>query len=214
MRSAAVIHRSAERLAVRGAFDRRRNGRAVAAESGVLHAFLHHGMIRCMPRTSLSGWRAASAVGIGMAWLAVVLASADRPEAAGARPVPPQALPLANAAQVADWLPGMWLREQVDHGVQSRRLLHLEPGGTFREQVRLVGPGGVASRHEHAGTWFYDGMNLKRKYSLMNGRPPSRLNLPFATFQIRFESRHEFVGTDHIHRNVVRYRRVAAETEL
>lgn len=102
---------------------------------------------------------------------------------------------------VADRLPGTWLREHVEQGVRSRRLLHLDPGGTFREQVRLVSAGGEASEHEHAGTWLYDGTNLKRKYTLMNGEPPSRLKLPFATFEIRFESRDEFVGTDHIHRN-------------
>jgi len=115
---------------------------------------------------------------------------------------------------VAGRLPGTWLREHVERGVRSRRLLHLEPRGTFREQVRIVSPSGEVSHHEHAGFWFYDGTNLKRKYTLMNGQPPSRLNLPFATFEIRFESRDEFVGTDHVHRNTVRYERVSPETEL
>lgn len=166
-----------------------------------------------MSRHSLSGWRAASAVGIGVAWLALVLASFDRPV--------PEASPLPALAQrppaevdVADRLPGTWLREQVGQGMRSRRLLHLDPGGTFREQVRIVSASGETSRHEHAGTWLYDGTNLKRKYAVMNGRPPSRLNLPFVTFQIHFESRDDFVGTDHIHRHTVRYQRVAPETEL
>ncbi|QJW83910.1 hypothetical protein HK414_07770 [Ramlibacter terrae] len=47
----------------------------------------------------------------------------------------------------------------------------------------------------------------------MNGEPPSRLNLPIATFQIAFEAPDEFVGVDHIHGNRVRYRRVAAGTQ-
>ncbi len=165
-----------------------------------------------MPRPSLSGRRAASAVGLAIACLALLLATCGRPT---------ETSPLAAHAQrppaevdVADRLPGTWLREQAEEGVRSRRLLHLDPGGTFREQVRLVSSSDEVSEHEHAGTWLYDGTNLKRKYTVMNGRPPSRLNLPFVTFEIRFESRNSFVGTDHIHRNTVRYQRVPPETEL
>lgn len=165
-----------------------------------------------MSRQSLSGWRARSAVAIGVAWLALLLATYDRPTETSPRPALAQRPPAE--VNVADRLPGTWLREQVEQGMRSRRLLHLDPGGTFREQVRIVSAGGEASRHEHAGTWLYDGTNLKRKYTVMNGRPPSRLNLPFATFEIHFESRDNFVGTDHIHRNIVRYQRVPPETEL
>lgn len=158
-----------------------------------------------MPRESLSGWRATCAVAIGVASLALVLASHDRPAVDAVPPRAAAAPQPAGTVDVAQWLSGTWLREHVEQGVRSRRLLHLEPDGTFREQVRLVSATGQASRHEHAGTWLYDGTNLKRKYTLMNGEPPSRLNLPFATFEIRFESRDEFIGTDHIHRNTVGY---------
>lgn len=173
-------------------------------------------MVRCgiidgMSVPSLSGWRASAALGLGMMAVALVLASYDRAPADAATQA---AQPPAEQLDVAHRLPGTWLREQVDKGVQSRRLLRLEPGGIFREQVRIVSASGEVSLHDHAGTWFYDGKNLKRKYSLMNGHGPSRLNLPFVTFEIRFESRNEFVGVDHIHRNTVRYRRVQPETHL
>lgn len=187
--------------------------RLASLTAKALHARHDPGIIGAMSRRSLSGWRAASAVGVGVAWLAVVLASYDRPSAQAPALAAPAQPPPAEV-DVADRLPGTWLREHVDKGMRSRRLLHLEPGGTFSEQVRIVSATGEASRHEHAGTWFYDGTNLKRKYTVMNGRPPSRLNLPFATFEIRFESRDRFEGTDHIHRNTVRYRRVPRETEL
>ncbi len=179
-----------------------------------LQAWQDEGIIDAMPRQSLSGWRATSAIGLGIAWLALVLASYDRPASDALHAVPLPVQPPAEKVDAADRLPGTWLREQVEQGVQSRRLLRLEPGGDFREQVRIVSASGAVSQHEHAGTWFYDGTNLKRKYILMNGRSPSRLNLPFATFEIRFESRNEFVGMDHIHRNTVRYQRVPPETEL
>ena len=111
-------------------------------------------------------------------------------------------------------LHGTWLRETEDGGVRARRILVLQPDGAFQEQVRIVDSTGKATVQEHSGTWIHDGTNLKRKYTLMNGQPPSRLNVPFVTFEIRFESRNDFTGIDHIHRNKVHYRRVPAEAQL
>lgn len=171
------------------------------------------GIITLMSRPSFSGWRTTAPFGLGMLALAVVFASFDRPapdephvRAAGG--------PAAEPTEVAHRLPGTWLREQVDEGVQTRRLLRLEADGHFQEQVRIVSADGAVTEQHHAGTWLYDGTNLKRKYTLMNGQAPSRLRLPFATFEIRFESRNEFVGMDHVYRNTVRYRRVEPETQL
>jgi hypothetical protein len=175
---------------------------------------LDEGIMGAMPRHSLSGWRAKGAVAIGVASITLVLASHERAAIDAPHPLAAHAQHAAENVDAADRLPGTWLREQVEPGIRSRRLLHLDPSGVFREQVRIVSASGEVSQQEHAGHWFYDGTNLKRKYNLMNGRSPSRLNLPFATFAIRFESRDEFVGTDHIHRNTVRYERVSPETEL
>jgi hypothetical protein len=112
-------------------------------------------------------------------------------------------------------LQGTWLRETTAQGVTARHLLVLAPGGAFRETVRVVDGAGAATEYAHAGTWLYDGTNLKRKYTLVNGQPPSRLNgPPFATFEIAFASRNEFDGVDHIHGNRIAYRRVAPETTL
>jgi hypothetical protein len=110
-------------------------------------------------------------------------------------------------------LHGTWLREVQEQGTRARRVLTLAPDGAFRETVRVVDARGAVTQHEHLGTWFFDGTNLKRKYRLMDGEPPSRLNLPFATFQIAFESRNEFVGIDHIHGNRIRYQRVPPDTQ-
>ncbi len=107
---------------------------------------------------------------------------------------------------------GTGLREFKEAGIQSRRILRLESDGAFRETVRIIDPAGVATEHLHEGTWLYDGTNLKRKYTTIDGHPPSRLNPPFVTFAIEFESRNEFVGIDHIHGNRIRYARVSPET--
>ena len=120
----------------------------------------------------------------------------------------------ADPEDLEQRLVGTWLREHSGEDVRSRRILTLASDGTFREAVRVVDKSGAATEYRHEGAWFYDGTNLKRKYTLYNGAPPSRLNVPFVTFQIEFRTRNEFVGVDHIHRNRVEYRRVQSETQL
>ena len=150
------------------------------------------------------------------------------------RPAPPWLLLLVGLAALAwtlhTWLPatatlspaaidrqdllrGTWLREYSEGGVQVRRVLELDGGGAFHESVRIAAADGRVTRMEHEGTWLYDGTNLKRKYTVMNGAPPSRLNVPFATFEVDFQGRNDFVGVDHVHRVRVEYRRVADDTK-
>jgi hypothetical protein len=105
-------------------------------------------------------------------------------------------------------LRGTWLREYTERGVKVRRVLALEPGGTFHEKVHIEDAAGRVTDIAHEGTWLFDGTNLKRKYTLMDGRPPSRLNVPFATFEIAFASNNAFTGVDHIHGHRIEYRRL------
>jgi hypothetical protein len=109
-------------------------------------------------------------------------------------------------------LPGTWLREHGEGSVRVRRILVLETDGQFSEQVRIVDAGGMVTEQSHAGRWTFDGTNLKRKYSLMDGKPPSAPTIPFATFALKLPSKNEFVGTDNVRRREVRYRRVPAGT--
>lgn len=119
---------------------------------------------------------------------------------------------LQTQEDTAQLLHGTWVREYTTHGAQARRTLTLGATGAFRETVDATDETGRKVELVHEGTWLYDGTNLKRKYTLMNGRPPSRLNLPFATFQIEFVSRNEFVGVDHIRGNRIDYHRITTET--
>ena len=118
-----------------------------------------------------------------------------------------------NSEQTAELLPGTWLREYAEKDVRVRRLLTLGPKGVFHEEARVTDAGGQVTRFVHEGTWLYDGTNLKRRYTLMNGNPPSRLNVPFATFEIAFESSNAFTGVDHIHDHKVHYVRVPEGTK-
>jgi hypothetical protein len=112
------------------------------------------------------------------------------------------------ADAVRQLLPGTWLREHGEGGVRVRRILVLEPDGEFREMVRIVESSGAVTEQAHAGQWNFDGINLKRKYRLMNGKQPSAPTIPFATFALKMPSKHEFIGVDHVRQREVRYRRV------
>jgi hypothetical protein len=111
-------------------------------------------------------------------------------------------------------LVGDWLRAYTENGVQVRRLLVLEPGGKFHETSRVVDAQGGVTEHLHAGTWVYDGTNLKRKYTSVDGRQPSAPIVPFATFELTAVSRTEFTGRDNVRRREVRYERVAPASVL
>lgn len=127
---------------------------------------------------------------------------------------PPELSADSREDAVREQLPGAWLREYTQGGIAARRLLILGTDGQFREEVRVTDTQGQVTEHLHEGSWLYDGTNLKRKYTLMDGKPPSRLNLPFVTFELTFNSRNEFTGVDHVHKNEVHYRRVQSDTRL
>jgi hypothetical protein len=116
------------------------------------------------------------------------------------------------AEQVEDRLVGTWLREYEEGATRVRRVLVLEPTGSFQEAATVSRAGAPAIEHSHEGQWTFDGTNLKRRYTLVDGRRPAAPMVPFATLQLAFPSRHEFVGTDNLRRREVRYRRVADGT--
>jgi hypothetical protein len=123
----------------------------------------------------------------------------------------PPGEPLAEAVQ--DRLVGTWLREYREEAVTVRRVLVLERAGSFQERtiVRRAGLPPVA--HAHQGEWLFDGTNLKRRYTLVDGRLPAAPMVPFATLQLEFPSRREFIGVDNVRRRAVRYERVPEGTE-
>jgi hypothetical protein len=111
-------------------------------------------------------------------------------------------------------LQGTWLREFEENGIRVRRLLVLESDATFRETSRVIDAQGGVTEHSHAGGWLYDGTNLKRKYTRMDGRQPAAPTLPFAALELKFQSNNEFIGIDNVRKREVRYRRVQPETQL
>ena len=78
--------------------------------------------------------------------------------------------------------------------------------------MRIADATGAVTEHRHEGFWLYDGSNLKRRYTRMDGEPPAAPVVPYATFAVTFPSKHEFVGTDHVRKRQVRYVRVEQGT--
>ena len=118
------------------------------------------------------------------------------------------------ADDVKQRLLGTWLREYEEDGTHVRRILILDADGTFRERSTIVVPGATDKLESNGtGQWLFDGTNLKRHYASINGKSLSAPTVPFATFEISFPSRSEFVGVDHVHQREVRYQRVADGTE-
>jgi hypothetical protein len=114
--------------------------------------------------------------------------------------------------QIQERLVGTWLREYQEDGARVRRVLELDSDGHFREHTIVTGSAGAVADHAHAGEWRFDGTNLKRRYTQMDGKQPSAPIVPFATFEIRFESPDELVGIDRVHQRQVHYRRVVDGT--
>jgi hypothetical protein len=114
--------------------------------------------------------------------------------------------------EIRDRLAGTWLRDYEEDGTRIRRVLVLQPDGHFHEQSRSLGPQQAGTRHAHEGEWLYDGTNLKRRYTRMDGQPVAAPQMPFAAFQIRFTGSQEFTGTDNVRHHTLRYQRVADGT--
>jgi hypothetical protein len=116
-------------------------------------------------------------------------------------------------SETQDRLVGTWLREYEEDGTQVRRVLVLDQDGSFQEMSRTVGPEQAGIQHEHAGHWVFDGTNLKRRYTRIDGKPAAAPAMPYAAFQLQFKSSHEFTGVDNVRHHEVRYRRVADGTQ-
>lgn len=140
--------------------------------------------------------------------VAALLLAALLALAAGCEPTPGGA-----DLDIQERLVGTWLRDYEEHGTRVRRILILAPDGRFREKSRSLGPQEAGTAHEHEGDWLYDGTNLKRRYTLMDGKPVSAPTMPFAAFQIQFRNSHEFTGIDNVRHREIHYQRVTDGTQ-
>ena len=108
-------------------------------------------------------------------------------------------------------LVGTWLREFDAEGVHGRRLLVLGEDGKFSEVLVAQFGDGHIGRSERSGEWFFDGTNLKRRYTHEDGRQLTN-NFAFVTFEITVLTPRDFEGKNHVQGEQISYRRVAPGT--
>jgi hypothetical protein len=114
--------------------------------------------------------------------------------------------------RTSERLVGTWLREYRQQDTAVRRVLVLSADGRFQERSEAKVDNGLTEQHTGAGQWLYDGTNLKRRYTELDGKQPAAPTIPFVTFQLRFSSPDAFTGVDNVRKLEVSYRRVAEGT--
>ncbi len=115
--------------------------------------------------------------------------------------------------KVVERLVGTWLREYHDQGTQVRRVLVLQSDGSFDEHSVVTDSRQVFAKNAHHGLWRFDGTNLKRRYTSVNGQPPAAPMVPFATIELHFDSPDEFTGIDRVRGRKMVYHRVVEGTQ-
>lgn len=104
-------------------------------------------------------------------------------------------------------LVGTWVVESPEHGGVARRVLRLQADGHVTETVRLVAPGGAADLELREGEWFFDGLNLKRKYTYVDGKPLTNAHFIYETYELKSVTASELVASSNVGRGEVRLKR-------
>ncbi len=106
-------------------------------------------------------------------------------------------------------LAGTWSAESSEHGGVGRRVLTLEADGHLTESVRLTAPGGAAATESRAGEWSFDGVNLKRKYTHVDGKPLTNAHFIYETHELKSVTATELVASSNVGRGELRLKRGA-----
>ncbi|MBC5768339.1 hypothetical protein [Ramlibacter albus] len=104
-------------------------------------------------------------------------------------------------------LVGTWFAESQEHGGVARRALTLEAGGHLKESVRIIAPNGASDLESREGEWFFDGVNLKRKYTYVDGQPLTNAHFIYDTHELRSVTASELVAVSNVGRGELRLKR-------
>ena len=111
-------------------------------------------------------------------------------------------------------LVGTWSTESAEHGGVARRVLSLQADGRVRETVRIVAPSGASDLNSRDGEWFFDGVNIKRKYTYVDGKPLTNAHFIYETHELKSLTESELVAASNVGRGELRFRREAPGTEF
>jgi hypothetical protein len=109
--------------------------------------------------------------------------------------------------EIRESLVGTWLRDVEVEGGKGRRFLVLGDDGKFSELLVIEFADGRRTRSERSGEWFFDGTNLKRRYTHEDGKMLGS-NFSFVTFEITVLTPRDFEGRNHVQGEQISYRRV------
>ena len=104
-------------------------------------------------------------------------------------------------------LAGTWYAESTEHGSSVRRVLTFEEDGRVKETVRVMAPNGATKFESRNGEWFFDGVNLKRKYTYVDGKPLTNANFIYETYELKSVTESELVAASSVGRGEVRLKR-------
>ncbi len=114
------------------------------------------------------------------------------------------------ADKVRQQLVGRWLEELSVDGLQTRSIVTLDRDGTFIEIEKSSDASGLIKQQTHAGEWSFDGVNLKRKYTSMNGQSLSNAQFGYATYAVKHIAKNEFVAIDNVRKREARFSKTEA----
>jgi hypothetical protein len=114
-----------------------------------------------------------------------------------------------NVEDVQQRLIGRWLEEFSNEGIHIKNIVTLDQAGNFTELGKSFELSGATKEEKRAGEWSFDGVNLKRKYTSLNGRLLINAQFGYVTHAVKSLKQNEFIGVDNIKAQEIRFSRVS-----
>jgi hypothetical protein len=104
-------------------------------------------------------------------------------------------------------LAGTWIAETAGPAGRVQRVLTLGSGGQLKDASYTLTAGGALPLEVREGEWFFDGVNFKRKYTLVDGKPLTNAFFIYETHELKSVSASELVGVSNVGHGEIRFRR-------
>lgn len=107
-------------------------------------------------------------------------------------------------------LVGTWVLESEEHGRRVQRVLTLGADGRMKDAARTLIPDGSSTSEVREGEWFFDGVNFKRKYTYVDGKPLTNAHFIYETYELKSVTDAELIGSSKVGRGEMRYQRIGS----
>lgn len=113
----------------------------------------------------------------------------------------------AGTQQTKARLVGTWTSESSSQAGVTRRTLSLQADGRVKDTVHITAPTGVSATEIREGEWFFDGVNLKRKYTYIDGKPLTNAHFIYETQELKSITDSELVASSNVGRGTLKLER-------